>query len=129
MISKPHERVQLIIKKGNSRTKQAFKKDCDINMIMKRFKKVMNEDYLKMYNSYAGGQFLDVSQVTDYKTALEMVRSADDIFARLPAEVRKRFSNDAAVFLDFCADEKNKPEMVAMGLAPEQPVETKSETK
>lgn len=35
----------------------------------------------------------------------------------LPAQVRAKFSNDAAEFLDFVQNPKNADELVAMGLA------------
>lgn len=100
-----------------SRTKQAFKDECDINLIMKRFKKVMGSDYLERYNGYVSGQFGDFSNVGDYRSALDQVKRAEEVFMALPAIVRKRFGNDAAEFLDFCNDPANVDEMVSMGLA------------
>nr|WAE43895.1 MAG: internal scaffolding protein [Microviridae sp.] len=100
-----------------SRTKQSFKAECDINLIMKRFKKVMSADYLTKFNSYVGGQFGDFSVVSDYRTAIEQVSQAKGVFGALPAKVRSRFSNDPASFLDFCHDPRNFDEMVSLGLA------------
>ena len=100
-----------------SRTKQSFKDECDINLIMKRFKRVMNADFLQKFNGFVGGQFGDFSEVTDYRSALDQVRQAQGVFEALPAIVRKRFDNDPALFLDFCHDPKNSDELVALGLA------------
>lgn len=104
----------------SSRTKQAFKDECDVNKIMKKFKKVMGVDYLTQYNGYAGGQFGDFSQVTDYRTALEQVRIAEDIFMQLPAMVRKQFDNDTAQFLDYCQDSNNLGQLEEWGLVEKQ---------
>jgi len=100
-----------------SRTKQSFKDECDINLIMKRFKRVMNADFLQKFNGFVGGQFGDFSEVTDYRSALDQVRQAQGVFEALPAIVRKRFNNDPALFLDFCHDPKNSDELVTLGLA------------
>lgn len=100
-----------------SRTKQSFKDECDLNLIMKRFKKVMGADYLSRFQGYVGGQFGDFSGVTDYRSAIEQVSQAREVFEALPAKVRARFENDPAQFLDFCHDPANVDEMVELGLA------------
>lgn len=110
------KRVQKIFELP-SRTKQSFKDECDINKIMKRFKKVMGAEYLNRFNGYTGGQFGDFSNVTDYRTAIEQVSQARGVFEALPAKVRARFQNDAAEFLDFCHNPANVDEMVSLGLA------------
>jgi len=102
---------------GPSRTKQEFLAEADVNLIMKRFKKVAGVDFLNKYQGFFGGQFGDFSQVTDYRTALHQVNQAEKVFDALPAKVRARFENDAAQFLDFMGDPKNVDEIVAMGLA------------
>lgn len=104
-----------------SRTKQAFKDECDVNKIMQRFKKVMDVEYLDKFHGYVGGQFGDFSEVGDYRSAIEQVRSAEAVFEALPAIVRKRFGNDPAEFLDFVGDPKNVDEMVSLGLAVKRP--------
>ncbi len=67
--------------------------------------------------------FADVTQVTDYRGALENVRIAQEAFRQLPAPIRTRFDNDPAIFLDFTADPENRDEMIQMGLI-EKPEET-----
>jgi len=109
-------RVQKFFTKG-SRTKQSFKNECDVNMIMKRFKRSAGADFLTRYQGYVSGSFGDFSEVVDYRTALEQVAKADEVFMALPAKVRARFSNDAAEFLDFVHNPANKEELVSMGLA------------
>lgn len=113
---KERKRVQVFFNEP-SRTKQAFKDMCDINKIMARFKKVQGADFLQRYNGCVGGQFGDFSNVTDYRSAIDQVRLAEDRFMSMPAVVRKRFQNDPAQFLDFCSDPSNIDELVSMGLA------------
>lgn len=104
-----------------SRTKQSHKDECDINLIMKRFKKVMNEDYLDKFNGFVGGSFGDFSNVVDYRSAIDQVRQAEAVFGALPSIVRKQFDNDPASFLDFCHDPRNLDELVKLGLATKRP--------
>lgn len=112
-----------------SLTKQAFRDECDINHIMKRFKKIMNEDFLEKYNGYVGGQFGDFSEVADYRTALDQLKRANSVFEALPSIVRKRFDNDPALFLDFCQDPKNLDELRELGLANPAPIPPGGESK
>lgn len=115
-----------------SMTRQSFKDQCDINVIMRRFSKRQTSDFLRQFNGYVGGQFGDFSNVLDYRSALDQVRRADDVFMALPAVVRKEFDNDAAAFLDFCHDPRNSDRLVEMGLAEPKPqpvVKVSSEEK
>lgn len=117
-------RVQKFFTEG-SRTKQSFKTECDMNMIMKRFKKTAGVDFLNRYQGYMSGQFGDFSEVVDYRTALDQIARADEVFMALPAKVRARFENDAAQFLDFVQNPSNTDELVQMGLANPVKVEQK----
>ena len=81
-----------------SRTKQAFKQECDINHIMKKFKKVAGSEFLNQYQGYLGGQFGDFSEVVDYRTALDQINRSKAVFEALPSVLRKRFDNDPAKF-------------------------------
>lgn len=100
-----------------SRTKQSFKAECDVNVIMKRFKKTAGVDFLNRYQGYLTGEFGDFSEVVDYRTALEQVARAESVFGALPAALRSRFENDPAQFLDFVQDPANANELVSLGLA------------
>jgi len=99
-----------------SLTKQSFRDECDINKIMQRFKKTMNADFLTRFAGYTSGEFGDFSNVGDYRSAIDQVTKANEVFMNLPAKVRSRFRNDAASFLDFCNDPRNVNEMVDLGL-------------
>ena len=94
-----------------SRTRQADAAGVDINAIMKKYEKT---GVLPVQGREAF--YADVSQMGDYRTALEQVRMANDAFMQLPAAVRSKFDNEPALFLDFCSDDSNRAEMVEMGL-------------
>lgn len=100
-----------------SLTRQEFKDEADLGKTIKRFAKTPEGRRAIMNAQVAPGRYEDVSSVPDYRTALEQVELANRRFMALPALVRKRFDNDAALFLDFCSDPRNLPELRKLGLA------------
>lgn len=99
-----------------SLAQQNFKDDCDINVLMERFKVtgVMPAGVrVPTYGDFTG--------VSDYRSAVEAVMRASDQFMSLPANVRSRFDNDPQKFLEFCADPANKDEAIRLGLALGEP--------
>lgn len=98
--------------KDESLAQQHFKDETDINRIVKQFVAT------GMVNATTR-QALDPQtfyDVMDYQSALEAVRAADEVFMQLPAELRERFDNDAAAFVDFASDPVNLSEIRALGL-------------
>lgn len=104
---------------GRSRTKQSMRDETDINNVIKRF----TRSGLLTYVNEKSPVYLDVSGMSDYRTALDHVREADKFFAGLPSKIRTRFNNDAAQFLDFMSDDRNEAEARELGLAKELPKE------
>lgn len=96
---------------GDSPTRQEFREECDINRIVDRFMRTGQVTHL----AQVPGQFLDVSNVQDYRTALDNVRAAHDVFMTLPAKVRQGFNNDASEFLDRVV-EMDQDELLELGL-------------
>lgn len=107
-----HER-SLLTFPHPSLTKQAMGKDTDINNIMAKYRKTGLLDHLNQHHGIYG----DFMDVTDYHTAQNAMIEANNAFSSLPADLRKKFDNDAGKFLDFVHDEANTDEMVEMGLA------------
>lgn len=105
-----------------SLTRQEFKEECDLGMIIKRFSATPEGlEALQKAQAFVQDRFSDVSDIPDFRTALDLVKRADEAFLRLPPKVRTRFDNDPAAFLDFVDDPKNVNEMVELGLL-ERPV-------
>jgi len=104
---------------GVSRTKQAFKDECDINNILDRYQKT------GIMTHVAGRPpgFGDFTGVDDYQSALNKVIEAQASFETLPSKVRARFRNDPGEFLAFVSDPRNTDELVAMGLATKKDVQ------
>lgn len=101
-----------LICNDESRTHQSFKDECDINNIVRKYKRtgVVTHVTSKV------GSFSDLSDVPTFHEAMNIVAEATQHFEQLPAALRKRFANDPAQFLDFVHDEKNLPEMRELGL-------------
>ncbi len=93
-------------------TKQAFKDECDINNVMRRFEK---DGVLEHVNKFQG-DYGDFAAVQDYHTSLNEVLDASEAFNSLPAKMRKKFNNDPGEFLEFVTDDRNRDEMREMGL-------------
>lgn len=92
------------------------REDSDINVIVRRFQKTGELPVIQQPPRF--GDFVD--GVTDYRSALDMVRAADASFMSLSAEVRARFGHDPAQFLSFVEDPANLDELVKLGLAVEK---------
>ena len=94
-----------------SLAQQSFREECDINTIVKRFNLTG-----ELPSGVSAPLYGDFCEVTDYHSALNVVKAADAAFLSLPAEVRARFGNDPGLFVDFISDEKNRAEAEQLGL-------------
>lgn len=97
----------------DSLTQQSFKDDADINVMLERFRvtgQMPQGLHLPSYGDFNG--------ISDYRSAVEAIRVADNAFMDLPANIRQRFDNDPQKYLEFFADEKNRPEAERLGLVP-----------
>lgn len=94
-----------------SMTQQQFAAECDINNIMKKY-----DGRINLVPFTASGHFADLTELGDYQSMLDKVLVAQDAFASLNADLRKRFNNDPAQLLSFLQDENNYDEGVKLGL-------------
>jgi len=108
-------RVQKVFKKP-SLTKQSFKKECDINVLLSRYHTNSNVDYLQQFQGYVAPRFGDASEVPSLQESYEKVYAAQTAFASMPAEIRRRFANDPMLLAEFISDEKNRDEAEKLGL-------------
>lgn len=107
-----HARVQLGFKLP-SMAKQSFKKECDINEIMKKFEAGQVVGHVNRYR----GRYEDLPAGVDFQAALNIVADAREAFADLPSKIRTRFRNDAGYYLEFVSNPVNLPELRELGLA------------
>lgn len=106
------ERPRLVLHTGSETpTQQHFKDECDINKLMAKYKATGLIPQTVKPPFY--GDFTDIP---DYQKALKVVMDAQELFSHLSSDVRKRFHNDPAEFLEFCSKPENGDELLKMGL-------------
>ncbi len=98
-------------KKG--RTKQSFKDECDINLIMAKYQKT---GALAHFNKFSASYGFATSE--DFASAMRTVTIAQDMFDGLPSSIRNRFANDPSQFLEFVQGADNREEAIELGLFP-----------
>lgn len=110
--------ISLTFPENSEHTRQEFKDECDINNIMRQYE-VTGEIF---HLNEVAPQYLDCDG-NDFRSAMDYVASAFSMFEELPSSIRSRFDNDPAEFLDFCSQEKNRPELADMGLLSSEALE------
>jgi len=97
---------------GPSLTQQNQSEEADINNIVRKFGltgQLPENVHMPVY--------ADFDDVYDYHTARTAIASANSSFMKMPADVRARFDNDPALFVDYCSNPENLPELRKLGLA------------
>jgi len=102
-------------------TKQSFRDECDINNIMKKYRRTGVLPTLIKENPMWG----DFSNPVDFQEAQNIVIKAVEQFQSLPAHVRERFNNSPEKFLEFTHKKENREEMGRLGLLKEDAVKAK----
>ena len=112
IIRKALRRVDRVtIDTGEGLTEQAHKNETDMNQILRDYRKT---GLIRHANKHEG-KYDDVS-VQDFQSAMLIVSNAQAMFATLPADMRKRFGNSPAAFLEFVQNPENKDEMRKLGI-------------
>lgn len=105
-------RLDLALKfKNPSRTKQAFKDECDINNIINRYTDTNHISHINRSEPQYG-----FAPSESFHEAIMLVESSTAQFKQLPAKLRARFNNDPEHFLGFMQDPANASEMASLGL-------------
>lgn len=94
-------------------TQQQFKEESDINTIVSRFG--LTGEIPGDFKAPMSGDF---TGITDFQTAMQQVRAAEEEFMRMPGELRARFANDPQQLLAFVMDDRNRDEAVRLGIVP-----------
>lgn len=100
---------------GAGRTKQSFKDEADINVLMGRYLETGIFPVAEAEPVYA-----DVTGYDFLQSQLQ-VAQVKGIFSQMPSSVRERFQNNPAVMLEFMADPANHAEAVKLGIAQDRP--------
>lgn len=107
-----HDPVDLDCQAANDgMTRQEFKDECDINVLM--------AGYFKTGLSFNDKpmEFLDVSDVPDLMSSISYMERAESAFMTLTAQVRREFDNDAVKFVEYASNPANVERMREWGLA------------
>lgn len=86
-----------------TRTNQQFKKSCDINQILARFKQTGVIDHVAKYQPEYG----EMSSL-DFEEAFNTVKQAEEMFEALPSDIRRNFHNKPENFLAYMEHEENR---------------------
>lgn len=92
-------------------TKQEFKDECDINILLAQYQTTGHIPNLNELDP----QYLDVTGL-DFQEHMQFIAGAQSLFNELPSSIRNRFKNDPGEFLDFTSNPANREEMAEMGL-------------
>lgn len=90
---------------------QSQRDEVDINTIVRRFG--LTGELPKDLKMPQSGDF---AGLPDFHAAMNMVRSAQEEFLKVPAHVRARFGNDPGAFMAFLEDDRNRDEADRLGL-------------
>lgn len=90
---------------------QSAKDETDINTIVRRFGLTG-----ELPNSVAMPRSGDFTNVPDFHTAMNLIRTTQEEFLKVPANVRAYFNNDPQAFMEFVEDEGNRAKAAELGL-------------
>jgi phage internal scaffolding protein len=110
----PKQKPTLSFEDAPSRTKQSFAEETNINKIIAKFHKTGVMDHVSKHQAHYG----DVEPM-ELQEALHKVMHAQEMFDDLPSNLRNKFNNQPAEFLEFVQNEDNKEEMRQLGLLAE----------
>lgn len=97
--------------KEPSLTIQSMGPETEISAIIKRYGLTGELPVRRLPEEY--GSF---DEALDFRAMLEFVKHGENIFSALPSELRGRFGNDPALFMDWINDPINRDEAVKIGL-------------
>lgn len=97
---------------GASMTSQEFKRDCDINHIVKRAQRTGTIPVVPRELMYGD----EDETAGNLQAKMDLINSIRAHFDSLPSDVRLRFNNDALAFNAWVINPDNYDEAVKMGL-------------
>lgn len=101
-----------------SLAQQQFKDDADINVLVARYGLTG-----KMPDNPRQPSYGDFTGVSDYRSAIEAVKAADEAFMALPGPVRAEFLNDPQVYLEAFDNPANEPRLRELGFLKPRPAQ------
>lgn len=113
-----HERPAGFRSENPTMTKQEFKTECDINVIMDRYQ-VMGTPLIDPMTMRSGEpMFGDFSEIPNLQDAQNKLIEAENMFMQLPSKIRQKFDNNPIEFVNYCQKQENVGEMRELGILP-----------
>lgn len=78
---------------------QHFKDEVDINTIVRRYGITAGLPF-----GPDGGMYGDFTGITDFDSAVALIKDTEDRFMRIPAELREKFNNNPGMLVRFAQD-------------------------
>jgi len=103
---------------GESKTEQSFKKECDVNHILKSFGAVKASP---AYQEKLASATYGYAPSESFYEATNLSLESKALFDELPSALRKRFNNSPGELLAFVENDENYDEASALGLVPISP--------
>lgn len=107
----PHDRVTVDTGEFTF-TQQSCKDECDINNILKQYKRTG----ILTHVNPAQPEYIDLPSDVELQTSMNVVNAAANAFADMPSSVRDMFDNDPVKFLAGIHDPSKRKELEAAGL-------------
>lgn len=109
-------RPQVFCDPKDSRVDSSKKDECNINTIVARARRT---GFLGDEARRLKAQYGDFSQIPDFAAMQEKIVAARELFALLPATVRRQFGNDPGEFVRASDTQEGRELMVKLGLGKE----------
>lgn len=101
---------------SESYVQQQFKDDCDIHVIVNKFRQGLPVHVMEQPPLFG-----DFSDVKDFQEAQNLIASTSQFFESLPSDLRARFGNNPAQFLEFVNNPDNIEEAISLGILQKAP--------
>ena len=109
-------RVQTVNSKP-TRTQQQHKDECDVNLIIAKYKKTGLITHLNKNP----GAYSDLTEIPSYTEALQTIITASDAFNALPSDFRYELHNDPQELINFLKNPANDERAIKLGLKVKPP--------
>lgn len=99
------------VQTAKCKTRQDHKEECDINVLMNQYVQTGSNAHFQLNTARYG-----FAEAADFQDVMMTIAAAKDAFLGLPAEIRERFGNDPATYLDYI-DQTDEDTLIKEGLA------------
>ena len=93
-------------------TEQHHKDRVNIHTIMRKYEKTGILEHVSQYK----GEYMNLAGRPEFHEAMNIIAEAQQMFETVPAEIRKKFGNDPAEYVEFMQNPENRDKIEALGL-------------